>query len=128
MTRSLNSPSLDRPGGRDDGAAEAVAGARLVDRRVAVDEFHVEAERLKLAHEHVERLGDARVEVGLALDDGLVNLRPARHVVRLRGEQLLKDVRRAVSFERPDLHLAETLAAELRLAAEGLLRDERVGP
>src|SRR5205823_15120876 len=32
----------------------------------------------------------------------------------------------AVGLERPDLHLAEALAAELRLAAERLLRNERV--
>src|SRR5207244_13364970 len=35
---------------------------------------------------------------------------------------------RAVRLERPDLHLAEALAAELGLAAQRLLRDERVRP
>jgi len=35
-------------------------------------------------------------------------------------------VRGAVSFERPNFHFAEALATELRLAAERLLRDERV--
>ena len=35
-------------------------------------------------------------------------------------------MRRAVGFERPDFHFAETLAAELRFTAEGLLRDEAV--
>ena len=50
------------------------------------------------------------------------------HVVALDGEELLQRVGRAVGFHRPDLHLAETLPAELRLAAEGLLRDQRVGP
>ena len=34
--------------------------------------------------------------------------------------------RRAVGFQRPDLHFAEALAAELRLAAQRLLGDERV--
>src|SRR6266568_9022711 len=34
----------------------------------------------------------------------------------------------AVSLECPHFHLSETLAAELRLAGERLLRDERVGP
>src|SRR5204863_373810 len=60
------------------------------------------------------------------LDDGLVNLGAAIDVVRLRREQLLQDVRCAISFERPNFHFAEALAAELRLAAERLLRDERV--
>ena len=48
------------------------------------------------------------------------------HVVRLDGQHLLQRVRRAVGFQRPHFHLAEALAAELRLAAQRLLRDERV--
>ena len=48
------------------------------------------------------------------------------HVVGFHREQFLQGVSRAVRFERPDFHLAETLAAVLRLAAERLLRDERV--
>ena len=35
-------------------------------------------------------------------------------------------MRGAVRFERPDLHLAEALTAELRLATQRLLRDQRV--
>ena len=68
--------------------------------------------------------GERRV----ALDDRLVDLRAAGHIVGLRGEQLLEDVRRAVGFERPDFHFPEPLAAELRLAAERLLGDQRVRP
>ena len=62
----------------------------------------------------------------LALDDVLVHLGPAVDVVRLDGEHLLQRVRRAVGLERPHFHLAEALAAELRLAAQRLLRDEAV--
>src|SRR5437773_5985351 len=91
-------------------------------------ELHVQTERLELADEHVERFGQARRERRVALDDRLVNLGAARHIVGLRGEELLQDVRRAVRLERPDLHLSEPLSAELRLAAERLLRDERVRP
>ena len=56
----------------------------------------------------------------------LVDARAALHVVRLHREQFLQGVSRAVGFQRPDFHFAETLAAVLRLAAERLLRDERV--
>ena len=98
---------------------------RLLLRR---DQLDVEAERLQLADEHVERLGQPRRERRVALDDRLVDLGAARDVVRLRREQLLEDVRRAVRLERPHLHFAEALAAELRLAAQRLLRDERVRP
>jgi hypothetical protein len=37
-------------------------------------------------------------------------------------------VRRAVRFERPHFHFSEPLSAELRLAAQRLLGDERVRP
>src|SRR5215813_7041087 len=93
-----------------------------------LDQFDVETEGLQLANEHVERFRQARRERRVALHDRFVDLRASSDVVRLRGEQLLKDVRRAIRFERPDLHFSKPLAAELRLAAERLLRDERVRP
>src|SRR5580704_11227630 len=95
---------------------------------LALHQFDVQAERLQLADQHVERFRNARLDARLALDDGLVNLRAAINVVGLGGEQLLQNVSSAVSFERPDFHFAEPLPAELRLAAERLLRNERVGP
>src|SRR5207249_4813472 len=70
----------------------------------------------------------ARLNARFAFDDGLVDLRAAIDVVGLRREQLLQDVRCTVGFERPDFHFAEALSAELRLAAQRLLSDERVRP
>ena len=55
-----------------------------------------------------------------------MRVRPG-HVVRLDGEQFLQRVGRAVGFHGPDFHFAEALAAVLRLAAQRLLGDERVG-
>src|SRR5207244_3214675 len=77
-----------------------------------------------------ERLRNAGLERVVALDDRLVGLDAADDVVRLHGQDLLQDVRGAVSLERPYLHLAEALAAELRLAAQRLLGDQavRTGP
>ena len=89
-------------------------------------QLDIEAERLKLADQHVERLGHARLGCRFALDDGLVNLRAAINVVGLRRQQLLQHVSCAVCFEGPDFHFAEALAAELRLAAQRLLRDQRI--
>src|SRR5260370_16967383 len=89
-------------------------------------QLDVQAERLQLANEDVERFGHARLDTRFALDDGLVNLRAAIDVVRLGREQLLQDLRSAVSFHCPHFPFAEALAAELRLAAERLLRDDRV--
>ena len=45
----------------------------------------------------------------------------------LHRQDLLQGMGRAVSLQRPNLHFAKTLAAELRFAAEGLLGHERVG-
>ena len=90
------------------------------------EHLDVEAQRLHLLHEHLEALGDAGFGDVLALDDGLVDLHAAEHVVGLDGEQLLQAVRRAVGLEGPHLHLTEALATELRLTTERLLGDHRV--
>src|SRR5687767_15661041 len=92
------------------------------------DQLHVETERLQLADEHVERFRQAGREGRVALDDGLVDLGAAGHVVGLGRQQLLENVCRAVGLERPHFHFAEALAAELGLAAQRLLRDQRVRP
>src|SRR6266853_3352914 len=91
-------------------------------------QLDIQTERLELADENVERLGQTRRKRRIALDDGLVDLRTTDDIVGLRGQKLLQDVRSAVGLERPHLHFAESLSAELRLAAERLLRDERVRP
>ena len=95
-----------------------VGGFRNRRLLLALHQFNVKAERLQLAHQNVEGFGHARLDARLALDDGLVDFRAAVDVVRLAGQQLLQDVRRAVGFERPDFHFAEALAAELRLASQ----------
>ena len=77
-------------------------------------------------HEHLEGLRHAGLGGRLALDDRLVHLGAALHVVGLDGQKLLQHVRGAVALDRPDFHFAEALAAELRLAAERLARDEAV--
>src|SRR5262245_34117837 len=78
-------------------------GASLL-RIVQVD---VETERTHLLDQHVEALGNARLERVVAAHDRLVDLGAAGDVVRLDGEHLLQRVGGAVGFERPDLHFAE---------------------
>src|SRR4051812_20069297 len=90
------------------------------------EHVHVERKRLHLLQQHLERLRDRRLGDVLALDDRLVRLHAPDGVVGLDREHLLQRVRGAVGLERPDLHLAEALAAELRLAAQRLLGYERV--
>src|ERR1700712_1899286 len=95
-----------------------------VDRDCILYEFDIEAQGLQLADKNVERLGHARFDRSLTLDDGLVNLGTAVDIVRLRGKQFLQDVRSAISFERPYFHLSEALSSELCLASQRLLGDE----
>src|SRR5262245_10080161 len=89
-------------------------------------ELDFETQALELLHQHVEGLRRPGLGRVLALHDRLVDARPPAHVVALHRQQLLERVGRAVGFERPHLHLAEALAAELRLAAQRLLGHERV--
>src|SRR3984957_19945997 len=98
------------------------AGRRLL--LPGLNQLHVEAERLQLADQHVKRFRHARLHGSFALDDGLVNLGTAVYVVGLRRQQFLQYECRAVSFQRPNFHLSEALAAELRLATQRLLGDQ----
>src|SRR6266487_3146870 len=110
------------------GAEDILIGIPHLDRgTVAGEHLDVEAEGLHLLDQHLERLGDPRLGDVLALDDGLVHLDPAEDVVGLDGEQFLERVGGAVGLQGPDLHLTEPLATELRLPAQWLLGDHRVG-
>src|SRR5215218_3864335 len=91
-----------------------------------VDRLDREPERLHLLEQHLEARRHAGLRYVLALDDGLIALDAPDPIVALYRQQLLQGMRRAVGLERPHLHLAEPLSAELRLAAERLLRDQRV--
>ena len=90
------------------------------------DQLNIEAERLQLAHQHVERFRQARIEISFALDDGLVNLGTSGHVVRLGRQQLLKNVSGAISFQRPNFHFSKALTTELRLTTQRLLRNQAI--
>src|SRR5215211_6934162 len=110
------------------GAQEVVVLVAHLDATALLGAYvHVERERLHLLEQHLERLRDRGLGDVLALDDRLVGLHAPDGVVGLDREHLLEGVRRAVGLERPHLHLAEALAAELRLAAQRLLGDERIG-
>src|SRR5208337_3800881 len=125
------SSKLSRPASRE---RPTTSGQRLIRcyghwlLLRGLDQLDIQAKRLQFANQHVERLRHARLHRGLAFDDSLVDFGAPVHVVRLRGQQLLQDERRAVCFQSPDFHFSETLASELRLATQRLLRDERVRP
>src|SRR5438270_8886826 len=93
---------------------------------VFAQDLDAQRQALELLHQHPEALRDAGLERVVAFHDRFVGLDPAHNVVGLHGQDLLEDVRRAVGLERPHLHLAEALAAELRLAAQWLLGDQAV--
>src|SRR5256714_15355540 len=93
---------------------------------VLAQDLDAERQTLQLLHQHPEALRDAGLERVVSLDDGLVGLDPPDDVVGLDRQDLLEDVRGAVGLQRPYLHLAEPLAAELRLASQRLLGDQAV--
>src|ERR1043165_3870395 len=92
----------------------------------SLDQLNIQTQRLQFANKHVERLGYTRLHGSFAFDDGLVNLGSAINVVGLRREQFLEDERCAIRFQRPNFHFSEALSAELCLAPQRLLGDERV--
>src|SRR4051794_35455907 len=66
------------------GPEDLVVGlAHLQGHAVAGQHLNVEAQRLQLLEQHLERLRDSRLRDVLALDDGLVDLHAAEHVVGL---------------------------------------------
>ena len=110
--------------GHDTSGYSAASDVGAAD--LGIVQVDVEAERTHFLDQHVERFRNTRLERVVAAHDRLVHLGTAGDVVRLHGQHFLQRVRRAVSLERPHFHFAETLAAELRLAAQRLLGDERV--
>src|SRR5829696_8038634 len=62
-------------------------------------EIDVEAERLQLLDQDVEALRNARLEIVLVADDGLVDLRAAGHVVGLHRQHLLQGIGGAIGLQ-----------------------------
>src|SRR5664279_954947 len=91
-------------------------------------QFNVKTQRPHFLDENVEALRNAGFKGIITTNNGFINLGAACHVVRLDGEHFLQGVSSAVSFQSPDFHFAKPLPTKLRLAAQRLLRDERVRP
>src|SRR3984957_4034857 len=89
-------------------------------------EFDVDGQGPNLLHQDIERLRHAGFHFVVAVDNRLVHLRAAVDVVRFDGEHFLQGVRGAIRLQLPLLLLAESLTAELRLAAQRLLGDQAV--
>ena len=82
-----------------------------------IQDAHVQAQALQLLDQDLEGLGHAGRRDIVALDNGLIGLDTAGHVVGLDRQDLLQGVGRAVGLHGPDFHFAEALAAELGAAA-----------
>ena len=96
------------------------------DLSVLVQDLHVKTQCLKLLEKDLEGLRNTGLGNIFALNDRLVSLHSSDHVIRLDRQDLLQGISCAVSFQRPDFHLSESLSAELRFAAQRLLRDQGV--
>ena len=93
---------------------------------ILLQELDVQSQALELPHQDVEGFRQTRLEIVFALEDLLVHAGTAGYVVGFHGQKFLEGVRRPIGLQGPDLHLTQTLAAELGLAAQGLLRHQRV--
>ena len=62
------------------------------------------------------------------IDDILVHFGTTIHVIGFDGQHFLQGVSCTLSFQRPNLHLSESLATKLRLAAKRLLGYQTVRP
>ena len=99
----------------------AVVVSEVDNVAVLIENSYVKAETLKLSYHYLEGLRNAGLRNGLALNDSLVGLLTSHQVIGLDGQDLLKRISCAVSLQSPNLHLTETLAAELSLTAQRLL-------
>ena len=90
-------------------------------------ELDIDTEGSYLLNQHIEGLGHTRLHSMITIDNVLVHLGPSGHVVRLDRQHFLQGLGGTVTFQCPDLHLTETLATKLRLAAQRLLRNQAVG-
>src|SRR5699024_9449005 len=89
-------------------------------------QLDVQTERPYFLGQDVERLRHAGLHLVLAVDNILVHARTPVHIVGLDRQHFLQRIGGAVGLQGPHFHFAETLAAELGLAAQRLLRDQRV--
>ena len=110
-----------------DYSAPSTATGTSSPSGVAMVSSTLRRQRTHFLDQHVEAFGNADLECVVAAHDRLIDLGAAGHVVRLHGQHFLQRIGGAIGLQRPDLHFAETLSAELRLAAERLLRDQRIG-
>src|SRR3989344_4991037 len=98
----------------------------LFGGRQSRDKLDVKSESLHLVHEHEERGGDIWRSDLFSLDNRLIRVSSADHVVGLYGKHLLQGIGGAVALKRPDLHFSTPLTAEPGLSAKRLLGNERV--
>jgi hypothetical protein len=69
--------------------------------------LQVKTQTTNFVVQHVKARGSPCLQSVLALDHAFIDLRSPFNVVALHREQLLKNVSRTVSFQRPDFHFSE---------------------
>lgn len=89
---------------------------------------NIKPDRLEFLDKNFKRFRNAGFGDILPLHDSFIGFDAPYNVIRFNGKNFLKSIGCAVSFESPNLHFAETLAAELRFTTERLLSYERVRP
>ena len=70
-------------------------------RVVVTQQAHIQSQGLKLLQKHLEGFGDAGLRNIFALDNGLVGLYTAHHIVGFYRQDLLQSVSGAVGLQAP---------------------------
>ena len=88
---------------------------------ILIKRTNIECKRLKLLNKYLEGLRNSGSRNVLTLNNSLVSSATSVNIVGLDREYLLKRVSSSVSLKCPNLHLSETLSAELSLTSKRLL-------
>ena len=88
--------------------------------------LNIQTQGLHFFQKYLEGFRNAWLRDILAFDDSLVCLNTANYVVRLNSHDLLQGVGSTICLQSPNLHLSETLSAELSFTTQRLLCNQGV--
>ena len=89
-------------------------------------QLNIEAERAHFLDQTVEAFGDTCFEAVITFDDRFVNFGTTDDVIGFDRQHFLQGISSAIGLQCPAFHFPETLAAELRLTTQWLLRNKAV--
>ena len=93
---------------------------------VITKDTHIQCQRLKLFKKYLEGFRNTRLRNIITLNDRLIGLHTAYHIIRLHCKDLLQCVGCTICLKCPYLHLSETLSTKLSFTTQRLLCNQGV--